>query len=181
MALRFRTRLNLTISALVFLVVTAMTIVILLIYGFDNWTANWRAGAAMTTITTVNLNHAVNVPPLVEKRLTDQLRLEADLIAQIVSLSESAGESSTQLAARLNRALDEANTDGSGLALDGIAITDAQGRAIAEAGQPVPASRDAEPMKPGDSLRVVSGAELPGPTERVPSSSVSPEIGSANF
>ena len=46
MALRFRTRLNLTISTLVFLVVTAMTIVILFIYGIDNWTANWRAGRA---------------------------------------------------------------------------------------------------------------------------------------
>lgn len=164
MALRFRTRLNLTISALVFLVVTAMTIVILVIYGIDNWTANWRAGASLTTITTANLNHAVNVPPFVEQRLVDQMLLQAELVSEIVDFSERAGEPPEVLSTGLTRVLAKVNEGGSGLALDGIVVTDETGRSIAEAGTPVPASRDAVPMKPGDPHRIVSAGEKPGLT-----------------
>jgi serine phosphatase RsbU (regulator of sigma subunit) len=161
MALRFRTRLNLTISALVFLVVTAMTVVILVIYGIDNWTANWRAGAAMTTITTMNMNHAVNVPPFVQRRLADQMELQGTLVAEITALSEASGEPAEALSARLARALDDANSADSGLALDGIVVTDPLGRSLAEAGQPVAASRDAPPMQPGEPARSVSHGSRP--------------------
>ncbi len=162
MALRFRTRLNLTITALVFLVVTAMTIVILIIYGFDNWTANWRAGAGLTTITTTNLNHAINVPPFVQTRLAEQMALQAELVAEVTEISESNGEQPELLAHRLARALESANAGDSGFALDGIVVTDARGQSLAEAGAPVAASRDVTPMQPGEAPMVTTGGAKPG-------------------
>jgi len=158
MALKFRTRLNLTISALVFLVVTAMTVVTLFIYGYDSWVANYRAGAFLTTITTTSLNHAVNVPPFVVHEMTDQLKFEGGLIGEITELSERAGNSPDDLGRQLGSAFSEATRGERALAIDGIVVTDAGGQALAIVGNPVPASRDAGPLRPGDAPNVVEGA-----------------------
>ena len=72
MALRFRTRLNLTISSLVFLVVMGMTMVMLLIFAFDLWQQNWRKGTVLTEVTTRNVEFGLSLPDQVCHRWPSQ-------------------------------------------------------------------------------------------------------------
>lgn len=152
MALRFRTRLNLTITALVFLVVAVMTCLVLVIFGFDMWMANWRAGAVMTTVTTSSIEHAMSLPPEVQERIEDQMVLQGLLAAELAALSEDEGEPSTALSERIQRALSGAREATKSVPED-IAVADPSGQIVAGADAAGQDALDLPLLRPGEAPR----------------------------
>lgn len=66
MALRFRTRLNLTFTALIFLVVVVMSVSQIGILLYDTWTSNWYKGRVLTELISPNISHGLETRQLVE-------------------------------------------------------------------------------------------------------------------
>ncbi len=148
MALRFRTRLNLTIVSLVFLVIAVLTAVVLVIFGWDMWMANWRAGATMNLVTTTTIERAIDLPPYIQKRIAEQMTAQATLLAELTEAVERSGGSVPELTDRINRARMAAAL--AGTPLQSIVITDAQGLALVTSGEPSAAVLDTMPvMTPG--------------------------------
>lgn len=149
MALKFRTRLNFTIVSLVFLVIVVLNAAVMVILGLDMWTANWRSGATINTVTTASIDQAIDLPPYLQERVSEQMELQALLIGEIVELAEKSGNADgLSLTDRLNRArLASARTNAP---VDSIVVTDAQGNAIAGSGDAPAGEIDAIPkMTPG--------------------------------
>lgn len=164
MALKFRTRLNFTIVSLVFLVIAVLTVVVIGIIGFDMWTANWRSGATINTVTTASIDQAIDLPPYLQERISEQMELQALLVGEIVELAEKGGGTGgLSLTDRLNRArLASARTNSP---VDSIVVTDAQGKPIAGSGDAPAAALDSMPeLTPGAAPQ--SGGTLATPGQR---------------
>ncbi len=148
MALRFRTRLYLTIVSLVFLVIAVLSGVMLFILGYDMWQSNWRSGATMTVVTTASVERAINLPAYIQKRIAEQLTAQAVLIAELTESMETAGAPASDLLGRLNNA--RMSAAAAGTPLEAVVVTDAQGRALVAVGDPSAAVMDTLPvMTPG--------------------------------
>ena len=151
MALRFRTRLNLTIASLVFLVVMSMTTVMLMIFAFDLWQQNWRKGTVLTQVTTRNIEYGLALPDQVQAYLKSQLLAQAYLTAELVALAERPEASSPEdISLALQRVIDHVREYGDRPLIAEFAITDDQGR-------PYIVSRPA----PGPRNRAVESPTIP--------------------
>ena len=142
MALRFRTRLNLTIAALVFLVVLGMTTVVLMIFAFDLWQQNWRKGTVLTQVTTRNIEYGLALPDQVQAHVKSQLLAQAYLTAELVALAERPEASSPEdISLALQRVIDLVAEHGGLPLIAQFAITDDQGRPYIVS-RPGPGSQD---------------------------------------
>lgn len=129
MSLRFRTRLNLTIASLVFLVVTGMTLVVLVIWGFDMWEQNWRKGTVLTQVTTRNIEYGLSLPDQVQAHLRNQMLAQAYLTAELVALAERPEASSPEdISMALQRVIDLVREHGDGAFITDFAVTGSEGR-----------------------------------------------------
>ena len=129
MALRFRTRLNLTIASLVFLVVLGMTMVMLVIFTVDLWQQNWRKGTILTQVTTRNIEYGLALPDQVQAHVKSQMLAQAYLTAELVALAERPEASSPQdISLALQRVIDRVGEHGGRPLIAEFAITDDQGR-----------------------------------------------------
>ncbi|MEK7795290.1 MAG: SpoIIE family protein phosphatase [Candidatus Hydrogenedentota bacterium] len=93
MALRFRTRLTLMVSALVFLSVTAMTIVVV---GILAWNLNeqyFHSAEILHQLTNENIAYGVALPKQVMDRLDGAIVVQGLLISELVALAEKPGPS----------------------------------------------------------------------------------------
>ncbi|MDK1021689.1 MAG: hypothetical protein QGD90_08660, partial [Candidatus Hydrogenedentes bacterium] len=129
MALHFRTRLNLTIASLVFLVVTCMTMVMLAIFAFDMWQQNWRKGTVLTQVTTRNIEYGLSLPDQVQAHLRNQMLAQAYLTAELVALAERPEASSPEdISMALQRVIDLLAEHGGGAFVTDFVVTDSEGR-----------------------------------------------------
>ena len=71
MALRFRTRLNLTFTSLIFLVVVVMTLSQIGILLYDTWTSNWYKGEVLTQLINPNISHGLQTQEEVANYLNE--------------------------------------------------------------------------------------------------------------
>ncbi|MFP6595874.1 MAG: PP2C family protein-serine/threonine phosphatase [Candidatus Hydrogenedentota bacterium] len=69
MALRFRTRLNLTFTSLIFLVVVVMTVSQIGILLYDTWTNNWYKGQVLTDLIKPNISEGLRTQQRVAEYL----------------------------------------------------------------------------------------------------------------
>ncbi len=142
MALRFRTRLNLTIASLVFLVVMGMTTVVLGIFAFDLWQQNWRKGTVLTQVTTRNIEYGLSLPDQVQEHVKSQLLVQAYLTAELVALAERPEASSPEdISLALQRVIDLSGEHGGRPLITEFTITDNQGRPYIVS-RPAPGSRE---------------------------------------
>jgi len=161
MALKFRTRLNFTIVSLVFLVIAVLTVVVIAILSIDMWTANWRSGATINTVTTASIDQSIDLPPYLQERVAEQMELQAMLVGEIVELAEKGGDDGLSLTDRLNRAR-LASARGNA-PVDSIVVTDAQGNLLAGSGDTPTAALDGMPkLTPGAAVESGGQAAQPG-------------------
>ncbi len=129
MALHFRTRLNLTIASLVFLVVTGMTMVVLAIFAFDIQQQNWRKGTLLTQLTTRNIEYGLSLPDQVQAHVRNQMLAQAYLAAEFVALAERPEVSSPEdISLALQRVIDRLAEHGGGALVTDFTVTDSEGR-----------------------------------------------------
>ncbi len=88
MALRFRTRLNLTITTLVFLVISGMTLTQIGIMIYDTWTTAWTKGSALTQLTNPNIGFGLAMNETTRTFIEDQMVFQAILTSELVELSQ---------------------------------------------------------------------------------------------
>lgn len=175
MALRFRTRLNLTIASLVFIVVTVMTLVVLFIYVFDIWRQGWSQGTYLTQVTTLNIGHGLTAAEQVERAFQEQMIVQGMLVSELVSMADqSPGLSDRDVAAALQRV--RARSDEFQIldALPVIVVSDEQGAPLLSSEPDATGSRalevlppefprlsdpDADPLIVGDSM--IASAYVP--------------------
>ena len=88
MALRFRTRLALTNSILILLVVAVMTFAVVGMFVAGMYSQYWESGSILTRLANQNIAYGLLLPDLVEERVDDQLAINALLTAELVALAE---------------------------------------------------------------------------------------------
>ena len=104
MALRFRTRLSLAISALLFLTVASMTMAVTFIL-VRNMTQQYQnTGAILTQLANRNIEYGVGLPAKVIARVEDQMVVHALLTSELVALAEAKGAATPEeISAALRR------------------------------------------------------------------------------
>jgi len=129
MPLRFRTRLNLTIVSLVFLVVMGMTLVVLAIFGIDMTQQYRRQGTVLTEVTTRNIEYGLSLPEQVQLHVKRQMLTQAFLTAELVALAEQPGASTPEeIAQALQRTIDRVAEQGTVPFVSEYSISDSAGR-----------------------------------------------------
>ena len=86
MALKFRTRLNLTFTVLLFLVVVIMVLSQVGILLYDTWTQNWYKGRVLTQLITPNLSYGLAMKDGSDDYLDSMADLYEDLDAELEKL-----------------------------------------------------------------------------------------------
>lgn len=161
MALRFRTRLNLTIISLVFLVVSVMTAVVLVIFGVDMWRQNWQQGTLLTQVTTRNIEYGLSLPGQVESHIENQLLAQAYLTAELVALAERTEPNSPEdISSALQRALDRMSENGRLPFVNRFTVTNAHGTPYIYTGDTA-RSRSNPPAIPEKLLSLLSPKAMP--------------------
>lgn len=161
MALRFRTRLNLTIISLVFLVVSVMTAVVLVIFGVDMWRQNWQQGTLLTQVTTRNIEYGLSLPGQVGSHIENQLLAQAYLTAELVALAERTEPNSPgDISSALQRALDRMSEDGRLPFVNQFTVTNAHGTPYIYTGDTA-RSRSNPPAIPEKLLPLLSPKAMP--------------------
>lgn len=130
MALRYRTRLSLTISFLIFLTVAAMTIAVVGIL-VTNMTLQYRnTGVVLTQLANRNIEYGVSLPERVMNRIDEQMIVEALLASELVALAESDGPHSPEaISAALRRVVERSREITGHPLIDEFWVTDETGRA----------------------------------------------------
>jgi phosphoserine phosphatase RsbU/P len=128
MALRFRTRLNLTIAALVFLVVTVMTVVVLVIFVTDSWSRGWEVGRNLTILANQNIAYGLDLSDRFDEYMQDQMVVEAYLTAELVALAEAGSLEPNEISAALRRVIARAQAYKGRPLVSEFNVTDSRGQ-----------------------------------------------------
>ena len=130
MALRYGTRLGLTISILLFATVAAMTLAVAGLLAYNLNQQYFTTGSLLHQLANQNIEYGVTLPDRVMERIDATLLVEALLTAELVALAEEEGASTPEeIRAALNRVIDR-STELYGMPLiNEFKITDETGRA----------------------------------------------------
>ena len=134
MALRFRTRLTLTISFLVFLTVAALTLAAVGVFGWNMWQMGYDRGEALNRVAHSNIEYGVSMPDRVLKQLDRQMIVQALLTSELVRLAEQ-GEEATpaDIEAALDGVIDRSRDATGEPLVNEFRVTDKMGRSYIEA------------------------------------------------
>jgi serine phosphatase RsbU (regulator of sigma subunit) len=128
MALRFRTRLNLTISSVVFLVVTGMTLAQISIMFWDTWMNGWTQGTILTELTNPNIGHGITSNDRSREFVDEQLIFQAILTSELSGLIlEDGTHTPEDLSHALRRSLHRAEEELNRPFTTEITVTDTNG------------------------------------------------------
>lgn len=130
MALRYGTRLGLTISILLFATVAAMTLAVAGLLAYNLNQQYFTTGSLLHQLANQNIEYGVTLPDRVMERIDATLLVQALLTAELVALAEEEGAASPEeIRAALNRVI-ERSTELYGMPLiNEFKITDETGRA----------------------------------------------------
>ncbi len=130
MMIRFRTRLSLTVSLIVVLAVSGMAVVVISIYAQRTGALFYHAGVQLNLLAQRNIEYGLNLPRKVMDRVSDQMVVQALLVAELVALSESGGSAEKLGAGEIIHRVSERSAALRGFPLlDEVWVTDEQGRA----------------------------------------------------
>lgn len=111
MALRFRTRLTFTVSALTLFIVTTMTLAAAILVALALWGQMWQTGEFVTQIADQNISYGVRLSDRVEERIEEQMQITAMLSAEVADLSTRRSSITTEHIAEIyQKVLGEART-----------------------------------------------------------------------
>jgi len=131
MALRFRTRLNLTISSLVFLVVAGMTVAQISIMFWDTWMNGWTQGTMLSQITNPNIGHGIRSNDRAKEFIDEQLIFQAMLTSELSGLVlEGGNHTPDDLSHALKRSIARARENLKAPFTSEITVTDEHGKPI---------------------------------------------------
>ncbi len=128
MALRFRTRLSLTISYLVFLTVAAMTIVLVGLLATNLVSQYEDTSRVLADLSGRNIEFGIAIPRTVLRHIDEQMVVHALMVSEIVAEGERGGASPDKISATLKRVVDEARQRKEVPLIDDVWVTDATGR-----------------------------------------------------
>lgn len=97
MALRFRSRLNLTFSALLFLVVVVMSLSQIGIFVYDTWIGAWYKGQTLTELINPNVAYGLQLKADAETYLDAQIEHHEALESELAKLTAAGAEAGGDL------------------------------------------------------------------------------------
>lgn len=127
MALRFRMRLSLTISYLVFLTVAAMTIVLVGLLATNLVSQYEDTSRVLADLSGRNIEFGIAIPKTVVRHIDEQMVIHALMVSEIVSDAERAGDTPEEISSKLAHLVDEARRRKEVPLIDDVWVTDAAG------------------------------------------------------
>lgn len=97
MALRFRSRLNLTFSTLLFLVIVVMSLSQIGILLYDTWENGWYKGRTLTELINPNISHGLDLKENAEAYLNAQIAHHEALEGELLKLKDGARSADSDL------------------------------------------------------------------------------------